>query len=127
MPVSFILLFVVIAQSATLLQFLQDEPTNHLVSTPLYLLSLSLRPVQQTRPYRYMLCLLMLQDLEAVLWLESYLQNYKHTLIVVSHDRGFLNEVCTDIIEFKKKQLKCKFRLLLVRGNLRKCIQIYNT
>lgn len=44
-------------------------------------------------------------DLEAVLWLETYLQNYRHTLIVVSHDRGFLNEVCTDIIEFKKKQL----------------------
>lgn len=44
-------------------------------------------------------------DLEAVLWLESYLVDYKHTLIVVSHDRGFLNEVCTDIIEFDKKRL----------------------
>jgi ATP-binding cassette subfamily F protein 3 len=44
-------------------------------------------------------------DLEAVLWLESYLVEYKHTLIVVSHDRGFLNEVCTDIIEFDKKKL----------------------
>lgn len=44
-------------------------------------------------------------DLEAVLWLESYLVNYRHTLIVVSHDRGFLNEVCTDIIEFKRKKL----------------------
>jgi ATP-binding cassette subfamily F protein 3 len=43
--------------------------------------------------------------LEAVLWLESYLVEYKHTLIVVSHDRGFLNEVCTDIIEFDKKKL----------------------
>ena len=30
---------------------------------------------------------------------------YKHTLVVVSHDRGFLNEVCTDIIEFKRKKL----------------------
>jgi len=44
-------------------------------------------------------------DLEAVLWLESYLVNYKHTLLVVSHDRGFLNEICTDIIEFKRKKL----------------------
>lgn len=44
-------------------------------------------------------------DLEAVLWLESYLQQYRHTLIVVSHDRSFLNEVCTDTIEFKKKKL----------------------
>ena len=41
-------------------------------------------------------------DLEAVLWLESYLLTYRHTLVVVSHDRGFLNEVTTDIIEFKK-------------------------
>jgi len=44
-------------------------------------------------------------DLEAVLWLESYLTEYKHTVVIVSHDRGFLNEVCTDIIEFKTKQL----------------------
>lgn len=44
-------------------------------------------------------------DLEAVLWLESYLCEYKHTLIVVSHDRGFLNEICTDIIEFKNLKL----------------------
>jgi ATP-binding cassette, subfamily F, member 3 len=44
-------------------------------------------------------------DLEAVLWLESYLVEYRHTLIVVSHDRGFLNEVTTDIIEFEKQKL----------------------
>jgi energy-coupling factor transporter ATP-binding protein EcfA2 len=50
-------------------------------------------------------------DLEAVLWLESYLVDYKHTLIVVSHDRGFLNEVCTDIIEFRKQKLTCKLLL----------------
>lgn len=37
-------------------------------------------------------------DLEAVLWLESYLQSYRHTVIVVSHDRAFLNEVCTDTV-----------------------------
>lgn len=39
------------------------------------------------------------------MWLESYLVDYKHTLLVVSHDRGFLNEVCTDIMEFKRKKL----------------------
>eukprot|EP00566_Odontella_aurita_P004865 CAMPEP_0113545102 /NCGR_PEP_ID=MMETSP0015_2-20120614/11076_1 /TAXON_ID=2838 /ORGANISM="Odontella" /LENGTH=766 /DNA_ID=CAMNT_0000445433 /DNA_START=49 /DNA_END=2346 /DNA_ORIENTATION=- /assembly_acc=CAM_ASM_000160 len=44
-------------------------------------------------------------DLEAVLWLESYLVKYKHTMVVVSHDRGFLNEVCTDIIDFNKRKL----------------------
>jgi ATP-binding cassette subfamily F protein 3 len=37
--------------------------------------------------------------------LESYLATYRHTLVVVSHDRGFLNEVCTDIIEFKRRKL----------------------
>jgi ATP-binding cassette subfamily F protein 3 len=44
-------------------------------------------------------------DLEAVVWLEAYLQQYPHTIILVSHDRGFLNEVCTDTIEFKNKKL----------------------
>lgn len=43
--------------------------------------------------------------MEAVLWLEAHLQNYPHTVITVSHDRGFLNEVCTDTIEFKDKKL----------------------
>ena len=44
-------------------------------------------------------------DLNAVLWMERYLASYKHTLLVVSHDRGFLNEVCTDIMEFQRKKL----------------------
>eukprot|EP00520_Triparma_pacifica_P009556 CAMPEP_0118658744 /NCGR_PEP_ID=MMETSP0785-20121206/14735_1 /TAXON_ID=91992 /ORGANISM="Bolidomonas pacifica, Strain CCMP 1866" /LENGTH=738 /DNA_ID=CAMNT_0006551789 /DNA_START=78 /DNA_END=2291 /DNA_ORIENTATION=+ len=44
-------------------------------------------------------------DLEAVLWLSQYLNSYKHTLIIVSHDRGFLNETVTDIIEFKNYRL----------------------
>ena len=39
------------------------------------------------------------------MWLESYLVNYSHTLVVVSHDRGFLNEVCTDIVDFKNRKL----------------------
>lgn len=44
-------------------------------------------------------------DLEAVLWLEQYLVKYRHTVIVVSHDRSFLNAVCTDTIEFKDEKL----------------------
>lgn len=48
-------------------------------------------------------------DLEAIVWLEKYLVGYPHTAIVVSHDRGFLNEVCTDIIEFKSKKLTCTY------------------
>lgn len=44
-------------------------------------------------------------DLSSVVWLETYLATYPSTLIVVSHDRGFLNEICTDIIEFKRRKL----------------------
>eukprot|EP00053_Salpingoeca_punica_P013269 m.119637 g.119637 ORF g.119637 m.119637 type:complete len:746 (+) comp16157_c1_seq1:131-2368(+) len=40
-------------------------------------------------------------DLHAVLWLEEYLKTFENTLIVVSHAREFLNEVCTDILLMK--------------------------
>ncbi len=38
-------------------------------------------------------------DLETVLWLENYLSNSENTVIVVSHDRHFLDNVCTDVID----------------------------
>lgn len=38
-------------------------------------------------------------DLESISWLEEFLHNYKGTLVVVSHDRHFLNSVCTDIAD----------------------------
>lgn len=44
-------------------------------------------------------------DLPAVLWLQAYLQTYDGTVIVVSHDKGFLNAVATEIIHFHKQQL----------------------
>ena len=37
-------------------------------------------------------------DLEAALWLENYLQNWNGTLLVISHDRRFLNEVIEGIV-----------------------------
>ena len=37
-------------------------------------------------------------DLNAVIWLDNYLQNWKKTLLVVSHDQSFLDNVCTDVI-----------------------------
>ncbi|GMI35615.1 hypothetical protein TrCOL_g9454 [Triparma columacea] len=56
---------------------LLDEPTNHL-------------------------------DLEAVLWLERYLnKTFKGTLLIVSHDRHFLNEVVTDVLHFHRETLTC--------------------
>eukprot|EP00249_Psilotum_nudum_P021654 c28190_g1_i1 orf=244-2415(-) len=44
-------------------------------------------------------------DLRAVLWLEEYLFRWKKTLIVVSHDRDFLNSVSTDIIHLHDEKL----------------------
>jgi len=44
-------------------------------------------------------------DLRAVIWLEEYLMRWKKTLIVVSHDRDFLNGVTTDIIHLHDHQL----------------------
>lgn len=38
-------------------------------------------------------------DLESISWLEEFLHRYKGTLVVVSHDRHFLNSVCTDIAD----------------------------
>ncbi|MFC2822454.1 MAG: ABC-F family ATP-binding cassette domain-containing protein, partial [Spirochaetales bacterium] len=46
-------------------------------------------------------------DLESIHWLEDFLSNFNNTVIVVSHDRHFLNTVCTHIadIDFGKIQL----------------------
>ena len=46
-------------------------------------------------------------DLQSIAWLENFLYNYENTVIVVSHDRHFLNKVCTHIadIDFGKIQL----------------------
>lgn len=43
-------------------------------------------------------------DIIAIRWLENFLLNFKNTVIVVSHDRHFLNEVCSHIadIDFRK-------------------------
>src|SRR5690606_11073791 len=55
---------------------LLDEPTNHL-------------------------------DVTNVKWLQNYLKTHTNiTSLIVSHDSGFLDEVCTDIIHYKQKKLK---------------------
>lgn len=38
-------------------------------------------------------------DIKAIAWLENFLINYENTVIVVSHDRHFLNKVCTHIAD----------------------------
>ncbi len=38
-------------------------------------------------------------DMETVMWLENYLANYENTVLVVSHDRHFLDSVCTHTVD----------------------------
>lgn len=45
-------------------------------------------------------------DLLATLWLTEYLKKWKKTLIVVSHNQNFLNEVCNNIIKIENNKLK---------------------
>ncbi|HYG40257.1 MAG TPA: ATP-binding cassette domain-containing protein [Cytophagales bacterium] len=46
-------------------------------------------------------------DVETIMWLENFLADFKNTVIVVSHDRHFLDSVCTHVvdIDFSKIQL----------------------
>ena len=44
-------------------------------------------------------------DMQAVVWLETYLQGWPSTLLVVSHDRSFLDQVATDILHLHEKTI----------------------
>jgi len=45
-------------------------------------------------------------DLDACVWLEEELKNYKHILVIVSHSQDFMNGVCTNIIHLHQCKLK---------------------
>ena len=45
-------------------------------------------------------------DIKAIIWLENYLQSWPTTILVVSHDRNFLDTVPTDIIHLHSQQLE---------------------
>lgn len=45
-------------------------------------------------------------DLNAIIWLQDYIQSFPRTTIVVSHDRSFLNAVSQEIIQFTHKELR---------------------
>ncbi len=45
-------------------------------------------------------------DVEAIAWLEDFLLDYEGTVIVVSHDRHFLNTVCTHIVDIDYNKVK---------------------
>lgn len=46
-------------------------------------------------------------DIKAIIWLENYLQNWPTTLLVVSHDRHFLDTVPTDILHLHSQVQYC--------------------
>ena len=45
-------------------------------------------------------------DLDSTMWLEGYLQDYKGAVLIVSHNRYFLDKLCTRIIELEDKKIK---------------------
>ncbi len=45
-------------------------------------------------------------DIDAVMWLENFLADYFGTVLVVSHDRHFLNDVCTNIVDIDYNGIK---------------------
>lgn len=59
-------------------------------------------------------------DLEATLWLEDHLKKYTGTILLISHDRNILNQVCTHIVHFSNNKLK------LYKGNYNNFKTTYN-
>ncbi|MBQ2734616.1 MAG: ATP-binding cassette domain-containing protein, partial [Clostridia bacterium] len=45
-------------------------------------------------------------DIDAIMWLEDFLSDYFGTVLVVSHDRHFLNDVCTNIVDIDYTGIK---------------------
>ena len=45
-------------------------------------------------------------DIKSILWLENFLIDYEGTVIVVSHDRYFLNNICTHMVDIDFKKIK---------------------
>ena len=45
-------------------------------------------------------------DLDAIRWLEEFLIDFENTVIIVSHDRHFLNKVCTHIADIDYGKIK---------------------
>lgn len=83
---------------------MQDQPTKHFSGG--WRMRISLARALFMQP-----TLLMLDeptnhlDLNAVLWLNDYLQGWRNTLLVVSHDQDFLDSVVTHIIHLDQKKL----------------------
>ncbi|MGH0134260.1 UNVERIFIED_CONTAM: hypothetical protein FKN15_063191 [Acipenser sinensis] len=68
-------------------------------------LGFSAKMQQQTTKYVSVTEPTNMLDVKAILWLENYLQTWQSTILVVSHDRNFLNAVATDIIHLHSQRL----------------------
>jgi ATP-binding cassette subfamily F protein 3 len=54
-------------------------------------------------------------DLDAILWLEAWLKGYRGTLILISHDRDFLDSICSHILHIEQQKMQ------LFSGNYSAC------
>jgi len=57
-------------------------------------------------------------DLESLQWFQSYLRGYTGAILMISHDRGFLNELATHIVEIRQR------KLIRYRGNYDACLEL---
>jgi ATP-binding cassette subfamily F protein 3 len=46
-------------------------------------------------------------DLKAIIWLENYLQTWESTLLIVSHDRSFINSVSQEVLFLHAQKIEC--------------------
>ena len=61
-------------------------------------------------------------DLKSINWLENFLLNFKNTVIVVSHDRHFLNKVCTHIADIDYSRIQfIRLETMISGMNIVKC------
>jgi ATP-binding cassette, subfamily F, member 3 len=56
-------------------------------------------------------------DLESLQWFQTYLQGYGGAILMISHDRSFLNELATHIVEIRQR------KLVRYRGNYDACLE----
>jgi ATP-binding cassette subfamily F protein 3 len=56
-------------------------------------------------------------DLESLQWFQEHLRGYSGAIVMISHDRSFLNELATHIVEIRQRKLTC------YRGNYEACVE----
>ena len=65
-------------------------------------------------------------DLKSVVWLEDFLMDYEGTVLVVSHDRYFLNNVCTHIVDIDYGKINCTHIVDIDYGKIKMYVGNYD-